>query len=140
MRIVLLALAALALAGCQPPTVDKDAAVGAPEPVMPADAPPQEEAPPEAAAPPAVSATPAPAAPTPVRTEPRPQGTAPLQGCAGEIGQDKAERLVKRCIAVSPATRPPCNVANPCELIRGEIERSCAQYGSGETRPAECSA
>ena len=26
------------------------------------------------------------------------------------------------CAAVSPATRPPCNSANPCDLIQGEID------------------
>lgn len=140
MRIVLLALAAVSLAACQPPAGNK-ADAPAPEPVMPADAPPQEEAPAGAAiSTPPVSATPAAMAANPGRPEPRPQTTTPLQGCAGEIGQDKADRLVKRCIAVSPATRPPCNALNPCELIRGEIERACEMYGPGETKPAECAA
>ncbi len=60
--------------------------------------------------------------------------------CREERGQALAQKLVDRCIAVSPATHPPCNVQNPCLLIEGEIERSCAQYGPSETRPAECSA
>ena len=89
-----------------------------------------------------------------------PAGTKPLQGwvpkaavdCPGlalnydhlavELmgGAEAAQRLVDRCIAVSPATRPPCNVANPCEMIQGEIDRSCEMYAAGETRPAECGA
>ncbi|WP_409019459.1 hypothetical protein [Brevundimonas vesicularis] len=60
--------------------------------------------------------------------------------CREERGDALAQKLVDRCIAVSPATHPPCNVQNPCLLIEGEIERSCAQYGPGETRPAQCSA
>ena len=58
--------------------------------------------------------------------------------CRTAIGETAAARLVERCIAVSPATRPPCNAANPCDLIQGEIDRSCNQYGPGETRPKEC--
>ena len=58
--------------------------------------------------------------------------------CRQAIGEAASARLVQRCIAVSPATRPPCNAANPCDLIQGEIDRSCNQYGPGETRPKEC--
>lgn len=60
--------------------------------------------------------------------------------CLSEAGKTAANRLVARCIQVSPATHPPCNVANPCEMIQGEIDRSCAMYGPGETRPKECAA
>ena len=83
--------------------------------VMPEDAPPQEE-PVEVAAP------------------------GPGGGCLAAIGKAAADRLVERCIQVSPATRPPCNVANPCALIQDEIDRSCAMYDPGEDKPAECSA
>ena len=41
----------------------------------------------------------------------------------GLSAAEAAQRLVDRCIAVSPATHPPCNVANPCEMIQGEIDR-----------------
>ena len=58
--------------------------------------------------------------------------------CRTAIGEKASARLVARCIAVSPATRPPCNAANPCDLIQGEIDRSCNQYAAGEVRPAEC--
>lgn len=85
-------------------------------PMMPADAPPQEEVDP------AIAPAPHPAA---------------SRACRDEIGEAAAARLVERCRAVSPATRPPCNVANPCAMVRGEIERACALFAQGE-RPAQC--
>jgi hypothetical protein len=85
---------------------------------MPADAPPQEEVDP------AVAMSPV---------------GAPVS-CLNDIGEAAAQRLVDRCIAVSPATHPPCNVANACELIESEIERSCEMYTPGEAKPAECEA
>src|SRR5690606_10573611 len=55
------------------------------------------------------------------------------------LGEAASARLVQRCIAVSPATRPPCNAANPCDQIQGEIDRSCAMWTrDGETPPKEC--
>lgn len=45
--------------------------------------------------------------------------------CAAEIGMNPAMKLVEQCIEVSPATRPPCNTANSCAMIREEIERGC---------------
>jgi hypothetical protein len=115
----LLAVTAL-VAGCEQtaPAPAETPAVGAPAPEMPSDAPPQEE-------------VEAPAAVTPAG--------APVS-CLNDAGAEAAQRLVDRCIQVSPATHPPCNVANPCEMIQGEIDRSCEMYASGETRPAECTA
>jgi hypothetical protein len=117
--IALMAVTAL-VAGCdRPAATPADApAAEAPAPEMPADAPPQEEVDP------AVAMTPA---------------GAPVS-CLNDIGAEAAQRLVDRCIAVSPATRPPCNVANPCEMIQGEIDRSCEMYAPGEVKPAECAA
>lgn len=117
--IALMAVTALA-AGCdRPAPTPADApAAEAPAPEMPADAPPQEEVEP------AVAMTPA---------------GAPVS-CLNDIGAEAAQRLVDRCIAVSPATHPPCNVANPCEMIQGEIDRSCEMYAPGEAKPAECAA
>ena len=86
---------------------------------MPEDAPPQEE-------------TEAPV------EEASTQG--PATSCSTDIGAAASAKLVQRCIAVSPATHPPCNAQNECALIQGEIDRSCAMYGPNETRPAECSA
>lgn len=123
-RTVIALLAATALVvGCGQPAetpAAEPATADAPPPVMPADAPPQEEI------------DPAVAAATPVVAE---TGT-----CLDAIGATASARLVQRCIAVSPATRPPCNAANPCALIQGEIDRSCDMYAPGEARPAECSA
>ena len=119
--IALLAVTAL-IAACerpaQPETGEPAAAAAAPPPEMPADAPPQEEVDP------AVAMTPA---------------GAPVS-CLNDIGAEAAQRLVDRCIAVSPATHPPCNVANACEMIQGEIDRSCEMYGPGEEKPSQCAA
>jgi len=46
--------------------------------------------------------------------------------CEQAVGADRAGELVRRCLQVSPATRPPCNAQNPCELIISEIKRSCS--------------
>ena len=123
-RTVIALLAATALvAGCgqpaQTPGVEP-ATAETPPPVMPADAPPQEEVDPAA-----VAALPA---------------SAQAGACRDAIGEAASARLVQRCIAVSPATRPPCNAVNPCTLIQGEIDRSCEMYAPGEVKPAECSA
>jgi hypothetical protein len=59
--------------------------------------------------------------------------------CLETLGEAAAARLVQRCVAVSPATRPPCHASNPCDLIQGEIDRSCAMWTrDGETPPKEC--
>ncbi|MDO9078728.1 MAG: hypothetical protein Q7U72_14940 [Brevundimonas sp.] len=116
----LLAVTAL-VSACERPAeapATEAAAAAAPAPEMPADAPPQEEVDPAVAL--------------------APVG-APVS-CLNDIGEAAAQRLVDRCIAVSPATHPPCNVANPCEMIQGEIERSCEMYAPGEAKPAECAA
>lgn len=122
MRRAVLALAAVfALAACQQPA-DAPAAEVASEPapaaVMPADAPPQEEVDDDLAAAP----------------------TGDTGSCLAEIGVEASDRLVRRCIAVSPATHPPCNAANPCAMVQGEIDRACAMYGPDEARPTECGA
>ncbi|WP_372708415.1 hypothetical protein [Brevundimonas sp.] len=123
-RTVIALLAATALvAGCGQPVespVVEPATADAPPPVMPADAPPQEEVDPAA-----LAASPA---------------VAEAGACRDAIGEVVSARLVQRCIAVSPATRPPCNAANPCAVIQGEIDRSCEMYAPGEAKPAECSA
>ena len=102
------ASAPAATAGSEVPTTTSVADV-----VMPLDAPPQEEPIAEA-------------------------GTGSQTACAVELGQAASARLVERCIAVSPATHPPCNAANPCAMIRDEIDLSCTRYAAGEARPAEC--
>lgn len=81
----------------------------------------------------------------------RPAAVAPQSGaatgiggtpsCRAKIGEAAAERLVAQCRAASPATRPPCNAANSCEMIRSEIARSCELFAETDPLPAElCSA
>ena len=118
---ILLTAALLMVAACdqQPAATGADPATPAPagaaqEPVMPADAPPQEEA----------------IAPT----------EASSMSCTLDQGADDAAELAARCTRVSPASHPPCNPDNPCQMIQDEIDRSCAMYKPGETKPAECTA
>ncbi|WP_339914703.1 hypothetical protein [uncultured Brevundimonas sp.] len=125
------ALAVVAvLAACKPAAetpVDAVEAVEPALPVMPADAPPQEEVDP------ALAPAPAPV-PAPVFTTP-----AEASGsCRSKVGAAAAARLVERCLQVSPATHPPCNVENSCALIQNEIDRGCAMFGPDEEKPAEC--
>jgi hypothetical protein len=56
--------------------------------------------------------------------------------CRAEVGAAKAEEYVAQCQQVSPATHPPCNVANACELIVDEIKRGCAMID--KNAPAFC--
>ncbi len=58
------------------------------------------------------------------------------QSCKQEVGSRQAERLVEHCLNVSPATHPPCNAQNTCDLIRSEIERGCAML---DDKPEFCS-
>ena len=125
LSLALIAALGLTLAACggsepapktaQAPTTATADPVAGPPAMMPDDAPPQEEAPPEVAL-----------------------EAQPAVDCRAAIGEAASARLVERCIAVSPATRPPCNALNPCEMIQGEIDRACGQYGEGEQKPAEC--
>jgi hypothetical protein len=55
--------------------------------------------------------------------------TAKDKTCLVQVGKARAEQMVKQCLKVSPATHPPCNVQNSCELIEDEIRRSCALLG-----------
>lgn len=119
--ILVFSLAAL-LTACDQPAdapASSQPPASAPAPEMPADAPPQEE----------VDAT---AATTPANVD--------AESCILDQGSDAAMRLVARCMAVSPASHPPCNPNNPCKLIQDEIDRSCELIPAGEARPAECSA
>ena len=52
------------------------------------------------------------------------------QTCEEEVGPDLAAVYVEQCLEVSPATRPPCNVENSCELIQDELARGCALLAS----------
>jgi hypothetical protein len=55
-----------------------------------------------------------------------PQGGAGDVSCEKSMGKKEARKLVDQCLQISPATHPPCNVANSCVLIKEEIKRSCA--------------
>ena len=48
--------------------------------------------------------------------------------CADEIGATAALKRADICLKVSPATHPPCNIANSCAMIEDEIARSCALF------------
>lgn len=55
--------------------------------------------------------------------------------CATDIGEAAAQRRVALCRQVSPATRPPCHVANSCAMIEDEIARSCALIDRDRNNP-----
>ena len=61
-----------------------------------------------------------------------------LVSCAADIGATRADRLAKLCRNVSPATHPPCNVANSCAMIEDEIARSCALFGEKDPPMPGC--
>lgn len=46
--------------------------------------------------------------------------------CNSAIGRTAADRLVRHCLSVSAATRPPCNAQNSCEVIKREIRLGCS--------------
>ncbi|HUD27970.1 MAG TPA: hypothetical protein VMQ93_03800 [Novosphingobium sp.] len=75
----------------------------------------------------------APGAATPA---PAPQ-SGPIS-CAADIGESAARTLVAQCRAVSPATRPPCNAANSCAMIRNEVARGCALLAEDAAATPEC--
>jgi hypothetical protein len=64
-------------------------------------------------------------------------GDALAQSCKEEVGSREAQQYVDQCLEVSPATRPPCNAENPCQLIWDEIARGCAMLGNDA--PEYCS-
>jgi len=45
--------------------------------------------------------------------------------CKSMAGPERSAGYVRQCLEVTPATHPPCNAQNPCELIIGEIARGC---------------
>ena len=146
----LLALTAALLTGCgQPAPAEPPQPAGVDTRLSqePIDAVPIKDAPPPApVAPPKPKTEPEAVAPEPETPSVTPAITpvvAPAGtpgSCLAEIGEARSKRLVERCIEVSPATRPPCNSANPCDMIQGEIDRSCAMYGPDEAKPKECAA
>ena len=85
--------------------------------------------------PPSAAADPAPSSLPATAVEPSAGGT---RSCVAEIGRAAADRLARQCRNVSPATRPPCNVANSCAMMTEEIARSCALFDGQAAPPAEC--
>lgn len=64
-------------------------------------------------------------------------GAAAAQQCLDEESPEAVQTYVDQCLEVSPATRPPCNGENPCQMIWDEIARGCGMLG--EDAPAFCS-
>ena len=134
----LLALTAALLTGCGQPAPA--------EPPQPAGVDTRLSQEPIDAVPITAEPTPAPAPVAPPKPKTEPVVSKPAEpvgepgSCLAEIGEARSKRLVERCIQVSPAARPPCNSANPCDMIQGEIDRSCAMYGPDEAKPKECAA
>ncbi|PQZ64199.1 DUF1311 domain-containing protein [Ochrobactrum sp. EEELCW01] len=56
--------------------------------------------------------------------------------CRQEIGAKAANVLVNQCKEISPATHPPCNASNSCDMIRDEIKRGCSMVG--DKKPSYC--
>jgi hypothetical protein len=56
--------------------------------------------------------------------------------CIQAVGAERSKKLVEECLQVSPATHPPCNSQNSCQLIIGEIKRSCSLLG--QSKPSFC--
>ena len=60
---------------------------------------------------------------------------ATVVSCRDALGATAAQKRADVCLKVSPATHPPCNVANSCAMIEDEIARSCALF-DGEGAPS----
>jgi hypothetical protein len=56
--------------------------------------------------------------------------------CIQAVGAERSKKLVDECLQVSPATHPPCNSQNSCQLIIDEIKRSCSLLG--QSKPGFC--
>ncbi|MEJ5027438.1 lysozyme inhibitor LprI family protein [Brucella anthropi] len=52
------------------------------------------------------------------------------ESCDAELGKIAAQNLVNQCKDISPATHPPCNSTNSCQMIRDEIARGCRLVGA----------
>jgi hypothetical protein len=59
------------------------------------------------------------------------------ESCRKTAGAKKSAQFVRHCLAASPATRPPCNAGNECELILDEIRRGCGLFSRAE-KPKFC--
>lgn len=132
LRATILAAAGLAalLAGCGGPGRSHDDAPNAAAgPSTPASEAAEVAAPADAASASPVAGASASSAPL--------TDTDPV-ACSVSIGAAKAARMVKACLAVSPATHPPCNAANSCAMIEDEIARGCALLGDDAKGEPAC--
>lgn len=59
------------------------------------------------------------------------------QTCRETLGEQRSDVLVDQCLKVSPATHPPCNALNACEMIRDEVKRGCGMT-EGKDQPLFC--
>ena len=84
-------------------------------------------APTQPTAPPSTQPAPRPA--PPVTTPPPVPASTALISCETQLGAGPAQTLADQCRNVSPATRPPCNIANSWAMIRDEIARGCQFLG-----------
>jgi hypothetical protein len=127
-RLSLLIVLCAAMAACKP----------GPKPVVQ----PSADAAPQAPGLPNGTLTGPAGAPPPAATAHADTSSATVSGdpdalrCDRQVGKAAAKRLVTRCLMVSPASHPPCNAANACEMIRDEIKRSCDLFGAD--KPKEC--
>ena len=78
------------------------------------------------------------AEPSTITASPAQASAEPVQSCEARIGATAAAALARQCRAVSPATRPPCNAANSCALIRDETARGCAMLDAAAAKTAGC--
>lgn len=83
-------------------------------------------------------AVPETAAEAPVEDLAEPEIAAQPVPCVDELGAEASQLLVDQCLAISPATRPPCNAQNSCDMIRDEIRRGCG-FGEASDNPDFCS-
>ena len=58
------------------------------------------------------------------------------ESCKSERGE-AATSLAEQCTDVSPATHPPCNPENSCDMIESEIARGCGLLDA-KARPKFC--
>lgn len=84
-----------------------------------------------------ITAVPETAPESPIEDVVEPEVASEPASCAEELGADAAQVLVDQCLAISPATRPPCNALNSCDMIRDEIRRGCG-FGDASDNPEFC--
>ncbi len=59
------------------------------------------------------------------------------RSCQQTAGAKQSANYVRECRMVSPATHPPCNAENSCELILSEVRRGCRMIHASLVRTLE---